>query len=94
MDGHGGTRVIPLLLNIGPLELWKRQRGIYHLLDRPVMRIRIVVVDRSTFTAPLPHFCAPRNVFKLGILTKVGANDPKDEGEQDLHDNLRQVIPC
>jgi len=37
--------VIFLLLN-GLLEIWKRQRGIYHLLDRSVMFISIFVVDR------------------------------------------------
>lgn len=34
VDGYKGTRLISLL-SIGLLELYERQRGIYHLLDRP-----------------------------------------------------------
>lgn len=83
-----------LLLSTSLLELWKRQRGIYHLFDRSVIRVRTSLLGGNTSTIPLSHFCPPRNVFELRILAKVGANDPEHEGEQDLHDNLKHVIPC
>ena len=61
----GGTGLTSLLLSTSLLELWERQRGIYHLFDGPVMHVRALVVDRSTGTVPFSHFCAPRNVFEF-----------------------------